>query len=158
MEADPMTTVLSPGAGTADTVRLAAVRADPPTADEVLTAVGHPAAGGTAVFVGTVRDHDAGRRVLALSYSAHPLAADRIREVAERLAAEDPNILAAAVVHRVGDLVVGDTAIAVAVATAHRAEAFAACRELVERIKHEVPIWKHQTYPNGDRDWVNCAH
>ncbi|MYW00070.1 molybdenum cofactor biosynthesis protein MoaE [Streptomyces sp. SID3343] len=153
-----MSTTVPPTAGTAATVRLAAVRTAALSADEVLTAVGHPAAGGTAVFVGTVRDHDAGRGVSALSYSAHPLAETRIREIAERLAAEVPDILAVAALHRVGDLVVGDAAIAVAVATAHRAPAFDACRELVERIKHQVPIWKHQTYTDGDRDWVNCTH
>ncbi|WP_406294963.1 molybdenum cofactor biosynthesis protein MoaE [Embleya sp. NBC_00888] len=142
----------------APVVRLCAIRDSAPSVDEVLAAVAHPAAGGTSVFVGTVRDHDAGRAVRALSYSAHPSAVDRLREVAERLAAEDPDILAVAALHRVGDLVVGDTAIAVAVATAHRAQAFAACRELVERIKHEVPIWKQQTYTDGTRGWVECEH
>ncbi|MFJ8741331.1 molybdenum cofactor biosynthesis protein MoaE [Embleya sp. NPDC127516] len=142
----------------APVVRLCAIRDTAPSVDEVLAAIAHPAAGGTSVFVGTVRDHDAGRAVRALSYSAHPLAVDRLREVAERLAAEEPDILAVAALHRIGDLVVGDTAIAVAVATAHRARAFAACRELVERIKHEVPIWKQQTYTDGSRGWVVCEH
>ena len=135
-----------------------AVRDTPLRVDEVLAAVTHPAAGGTSVFVGTVRDHDAGRGVTALSYSAHPQAAERMREIAERLAADDPHVLAIAALHRVGDLLVGDTAIAVAIATAHSSEAFAACRELVERIKHGVPIWKHQTYTDGDRGWVDCDH
>ncbi|MEU5158245.1 molybdenum cofactor biosynthesis protein MoaE [Streptomyces sp. NPDC020875] len=138
-----------------DPLRLLAVRDAPLSVDEVLAAVGDPSAGGTALFVGTVRDHDAGADVRALGYSCHPTAEAELRRVAEKVAADYP-VRALAAVHRVGDLRVGDLAVVVAVACPHRAEAFAACRRLIDDLKREVPIWKHQTFADGTEEWVGA--
>ncbi len=134
-------------------VRLAAIRDTPLTVEEVAAAVADPAAGGHALFVGTVRDADGGKDVHALSYSAHPSAADVLRTVAER-AATRPGVIAVAAVHRVGDLVVGDLAVVVGVACAHRGDAFDACRALIDELKATVPIWKHQRFGDGTDEWV----
>lgn len=136
-----------------DAVRLLAVREQPLSVDEVLDAVRHPGAGGTALFVGTVRQQDGGRAVDGLGYSAHPTVGAALREVAERvLAAYD--VLALAAVHRVGELAVGDLAVVTAVACPHRAEAFAACRMLIDELKATVPVWKHQRFADGSDEWV----
>lgn len=137
-------------------LRLIDVRETPLDVLEVLGAVGHDAAGGTALFVGTVRDHDGGKGVTALDYSAHPRAVAVLREVAERIAAEFP-VDAIAAVHRVGSLVVGDLAVVAAVSCAHRGEAFEACRRFVDEVKAEVPIWKHQRFTDGTEEWVGSA-
>jgi molybdopterin synthase catalytic subunit len=139
-----------------DTVRLAELRETPLSVDEVLAAVGDPAAGGVALFAGTVRDTDHGRGVTRLGYSAHPTAAAELRRVAEKAAARF-GATAVAAVHRVGDLAVGDLAVVVAVACPHRGEAFEACRALIDQLKHEVPIWKHQRFADGGSEWVNGA-
>ncbi|KOT57582.1 MULTISPECIES: molybdenum cofactor biosynthesis protein MoaE [Streptomyces] len=140
----------------ADPIRLLAVRDTPLSLDEVFAAVGDPAAGGTALFVGTVRNHDSGADVDTLGYSAHPSAEAELRRVAEKVAADFP-VRALAAVHRVGDLVVGDLAVVVAVSCPHRAEAFAACRRLIDDLKHEVPIWKHQRFSDGTEEWVGAC-
>jgi molybdopterin synthase catalytic subunit len=142
--------------GASDAIRLAELRDTPLSVDEVLSAVSDPAAGGIAMFAGAVRDHDEGRDVVQLSYSAHPSAPAELRRVAEKVAASF-SVTAVAAVHRVGDLEIGDLAVVVAVSCAHRGEAFDACRALIEELKHSVPIWKHQRYGGGGSDWVNSA-
>ncbi len=137
-------------------IRLAELRAEPLSLDEVRAAVADPAAGGAALFVGTVRDHDQGRGVTRLSYSAHPTAVDQLRRIAEKVAASF-DVRALAAVHRVGDLAIGDIAVVVAVSCAHRAQAFDACRALIDEVKHGVPIWKHQEFADGTSEWVNGA-
>ncbi|OMI40059.1 putative molybdopterin biosynthesis protein E [Streptomyces sparsogenes DSM 40356] len=139
----------------ADPIRLLAIRDTPLSVDEVFGAVGDASAGGTALFVGTVRDHDGGADVGALGYSAHPTAEAELRRVAEKVAADFP-VRALAAVHRVGDLAVGDLAVVVAVSCPHRAEAFEACRRLIDDLKSEVPIWKHQTFTDGTEEWVGA--
>jgi molybdopterin synthase catalytic subunit len=139
-----------------DIVRLAELRDTPLSVDEVLSAVSDPAAGGIALFVGTVRDHDHDREVVRLGYTAHPSAAAEMRRVAEKVAATF-GLTAVAAVHRVGDLAVGDLAVVTAVACPHRAEAFDACRALIDELKQTVPIWKHQEFAGGDSEWVNSA-
>jgi molybdopterin synthase catalytic subunit len=143
-----------------DPIRLLAIRDTPLSVDEVFAAVGDAAAGGTTLFVGTVRDHDghaAGAAVTSLAYSAHPTAEAELRRVAERVAADFP-VLALAAAHRVGDLAVGDLAVVVAVSCAHRDAAFEASRRLIDDLKREVPIWKHQTFTDGTEEWVgSCA-
>ncbi|WP_103884754.1 molybdenum cofactor biosynthesis protein MoaE [Actinacidiphila yanglinensis] len=142
----------------APVIRLLAIRDEPLSVDEVFRAVGDDAAGGTVLFVGAVRDHD-GRPdtlVTGLSYSAHPTAEAELRRVAEKVVADFP-VRALAAVHRVGDLRVGDLAVVVAVACPHRGEAFAASRRLIDDLKHEVPIWKHQTFADGTEEWVGAG-
>ena len=120
-----------------------------------LAAVADPRAGAVATFVGQVRDHDpdADGSVTGLEYSAHPDAESVLRRICTELAV-DPEVLGLAVTHRTGSLVVGDVAIVACVATAHRALAFDVCRELVERVKTEVPIWKRQQLADGAHTWV----
>ena len=124
--------------------------------DEVLAAVAEPGAGGIALFVGAVRDSDHDRPVSGLSYSAHPSAEAELRRVAETVAEKFP-VLAVAAVHRAGDLDVGDLAVVAAVACPHRAEAFDACRALIDELKASVPIWKHQRFADGGSEWVGSA-
>ncbi|MDN3294660.1 molybdenum cofactor biosynthesis protein MoaE [Streptomyces ficellus] len=140
----------------ADPIRLLAIRDTALSLDEVFRAVGDDSAGGTALFVGTVRDHDGGADVDALGYSSHPTAEAELRRVAEKVVADFP-VRALAAVHRVGDLAVGDLAVVVAVSCPHRAEAFAACRKLIDDLKHEVPIWKHQRFSDGTEEWVGAC-
>ncbi|MEU6060043.1 molybdenum cofactor biosynthesis protein MoaE [Streptomyces sp. NPDC047097] len=140
----------------ADPIRLLDIRDTPLSLDEVFRAVGDDAAGGTALFVGTVRDHDGGADVDALGYSSHPTALAELRRVAEKVAADHP-VRALAAVHRVGELAVGELAVVVAVSCPHRAEAFAACRKLIDDLKHEVPIWKHQRFSDGTEEWVGAC-
>jgi molybdopterin synthase catalytic subunit len=139
-------------------IRLLAIREAPLSVDEVFGAVGHDEAGGTVLFVGTVRDHDggSGAEVTGLGYSAHPTAEAEMRRIAEKVAADYP-VRALAAVHRVGDLRVGDLAVVVAVSCPHRGEAFAACRRLIDDLKREVPIWKHQSFADGTEEWVGAA-
>ena len=137
-------------------IRLAELRDTPLSVDEVYTAVTDDSAGGIAVFAGAVRDHDHGQPVTALSYSAHPSAAEELRKVCERIA-EKFDVYAVAAVHRTGDLVIGDLAVVVAVSCGHRAIAFDACHALIDDLKATVPIWKHQRFTSGDSEWVNSA-
>lgn len=139
-----------------DPIKLIGIRETPLSVDEVFRAVGDDAAGGVALFVGTVRDHDGGAGVAALGYSCHPSAEAEMRRIAEKVVAGHP-VRALAAVHRVGDLRVGDLAVVVAVACPHRAEAFDACRRLIDDLKHEVPIWKHQTFSDGTEEWVGAC-
>ena len=134
-------------------VRLTALRDEPLSVDEVLAAVADPAAGGVCVFVGAVRDEDGDRSVSGLGYSAHPTAADRLREVAEQVGARHP-VTALAATHRVGDLSIGDLAVVIAVSAPHRAEAFDAARDLIDTLKSTVPIWKNQRFDDGGQEWV----
>lgn len=134
-------------------VRLLDVRDEPLSVDEVLTAVNDPAAGGTCVFVGTVRDVDGGKAVTELDYTAHPTVSDVFGEIADQVASSHA-VLAVAAVHRVGDLKVGDIAVVVAAAAPHRGEAFEACRRLIDELKSRAPIWKHQLFDDGGEEWV----
>jgi molybdopterin synthase catalytic subunit len=134
-------------------VRLLDIRDTPLEVAEVLDAVAGPAVGGIDVFVGTVRDHDRDQGVTGLEYSAHPTALSRLREVAEKVAARY-DVLAVAAVHRVGRLEIGDAAVVVATAAAHRGEAFDASRALIDELKATVPIWKHQLFADGSDEWV----
>jgi molybdopterin synthase catalytic subunit len=137
-------------------IRLAEIREEPLSVEEVRAAVSDPGAGAIALFAGTVRDQDGGQGVARLSYSAHPSATAELRRVAEKVAAEF-GVLALAAVHRVGDLDIGDLAVVVAVSCPHRGEAFEACRQLIDTLKHEVPIWKHQRFADGSSEWVGSG-
>jgi molybdopterin synthase catalytic subunit len=134
-------------------VRLIAVREAELSVDEVRAAVADPAAGGIALFAGAIRDSDHDRGVMRLSYSAHPSAAAELRRVAEVIAEKFP-VIGIAAVHRVGDLAIGDLAVVAAVACPHRAEAFDACRALIDELKASVPIWKQQRFTDGTAEWV----
>ncbi|HET6940150.1 MAG TPA: molybdenum cofactor biosynthesis protein MoaE [Nocardioides sp.] len=134
-------------------VRLVDLRETPLDIDEVVTALGDDASGGLTLFVGRVRDHDHDKEVVGLDYTAHPSALDRLREVCDKVAATyDVHGLAA--VHRVGTLTIGDVAVVVATSSAHRGTSFDASRALIDTLKAEVPIWKHQRFGDGTEEWV----
>jgi molybdopterin synthase catalytic subunit len=134
-------------------VRLVALRDEPLQVDEVLEALADSSSGGLTLFVGRVRDHDHARGVTGLDYSAHPTALDRMRAVCDAVAAEY-DVHGVAAVHRVGHLGIGDIAVVTATTAAHRDVAFAASRALIDTLKAEVPIWKHQLFTDGTEEWV----
>ncbi|GAA2755582.1 molybdenum cofactor biosynthesis protein MoaE [Actinopolymorpha rutila] len=138
-----------------DQIRLLDLRETPLSADEVLTAIADPRAGGFCLFVGAVRDHDEGRSVTELGYEAHPLALRELRAVAEEVVAAHP-VCGLAAVHRTGDLAVGEAAVVVGVSAPHRDAAFAAARMLIDDLKARVPLWKHQRFTDGDAEWVGA--
>jgi molybdopterin synthase catalytic subunit len=141
------------GPGLPGQVRLLDLRETPLSVDEAIAAAADPRAGGTAVFVGTVRAEDHDRPVIRLEYSAHPSAIDVLREVAAEVASAHP-VIGLAAVHRTGGLSIGDLAVVVVVSTVHRGEAFAAARQLIDELKSRVPIWKHQFFADGTDEWV----
>lgn len=134
-------------------IRLLALRETAIDPAEVLAAVGDAGAGGVVSFTGVVRATDGGKGVTALEYVAHPDAEAALRRVAEAVAADLP-VHALAAVHRTGLLAVGDVAVVVAAAAAHRAEAFEAARRLIDDLKATVPIWKRQVFTDGAQEWV----
>lgn len=135
-----------------DLVRLVAIHDTPLDVAAVLASVEDDANGGVCSFIGVVRDKDSGKHVEALEYSAHPTAIDRLRDVCTTAAAHHGAMVAA--VHRVGDLQIGDVAVVVAASAPHRTAAFDAARELIDTLKAQVPIWKHQTFSDGTQQWV----
>ncbi len=141
---------------TAQVVR-ATVGEEPLDVDEHARLVDHAGAGAVVTFAGVVRDHDGGRSVQGLEYSAHPTAASVVGQVAAEVAARASGVRAIAVSHRVGPLEIGDVALACAVAADHRREAFEVCAELVDEVKRLLPVWKHQRFVDGDDEWVNST-
>lgn len=144
---------ISTGIRAAPRVRLVAIRDTPLDVVEVLSALDEPAAGGVVLFVGTVRNHDGGRSVTELEYSAHPSALPRLHGVCEAIA-NDYDLHAVAAVHRTGLLSIGEAAVIVATSASHRDQAFQASRALIDTLKATVPIWKQQTLTDGRDEWV----
>ena len=134
-------------------VRLVEIRDTPLDVAEVLGCLDDVEDGGVTVFVGKVRDHDGGKGVTELDYSAHPTALVRLQAVCDRVAEEHP-VHGVAAVHRVGSLAIGDLAVIVATSAAHRGQSFDASRALIDTLKDEVPIWKHQAFTDGTDEWV----
>lgn len=118
----------------------------------VRAAVDGPDAGAVVMFHGIIRNHDGGESVTALDYSCHPNAEEFLAGIVAEERERTGIRLAA--VHRVGSLGIGDAALVAAAASAHRRESFEAIERLVERIKHEVPIWKRQHFTEGSSEWV----
>ena len=119
--------------------------------------VAHQAAGAVVGFVGAVRDHDGGRTVTRLEYSAHPSAQQTLADVAAEVARDCHGVRAIAVSHRVGALRIGDAALVAAVAGDHRQAAFETCELLVDTVKARLPVWKHQFFADGSDEWVGSA-
>lgn len=119
--------------------------------------VSHQAAGAIVGFVGMIRDHDNGRQVVQLEYSAHPSTADVIAEVVAEVAAQSHGTRAIAASHRIGVLQIGEAALVAAVAADHRQAAFATCAQLVDEIKARLPVWKRQVFADGTDEWVGSA-
>lgn len=143
----------------------AVLSAEPISVDQAIAAVESDTAGAVVSFSGVVRNHDGGKPVQRLSYSAHPTAHQVMADVVARLVAEhspaagegpsQPVRIWAA--HRTGMLEIGDPALVCAVSAAHRGQAFAVCAELVDRIKDQVPIWKEQFFTDGTVEWVGAG-
>ncbi len=131
------------------------VSADPVDAGEALAFVSDPSCGGSCLFLGTAREtSDSGAAVTGLRYEAHAeLAAGRLRSIAEEILQRWP-VAKVALVHRTGDLAIGEVAVAVACSSPHRSEAFEACRHGIERIKVEAPIWKKESFVDGGSAWA----
>lgn len=155
-------------AGTAPLARITDAAIDP---REVEQAVWTTADGAMVTFSGIVRDHDGGRDgVQHIEYSAHPTAADELARLCDQIAgamsgptgadgrpADPQRVVRVGAVHRVGVLEVGEVAVVAVAVAPHRAEAFAACSELIERLKHGVPIWKRQLFSDGLSEWVGVG-
>ena len=122
--------------------------------DGLIAEIAGPDRGGVASFLGTVRDHHDGRAVRGLEYSAYDQMAEAVcGEILLETAARWP--VRVTLRHRLGELAIGDVAVAVAAAGGHRDEAFAACRYVIEELKRRVPIWKKETFVDGTVEWVN---
>ena len=136
---------------------LVSLSATPLSLDAHVAAVADPAHGAIATFIGVVRDHDPSveGEVTHLEYSAHPDALAIAKKIVAEVEAAHEVVIALS--HRVGLLAVGEVAIVAAAASAHRAEAFAACREAVERVKAELPVWKRELLANGTHTWVGIT-
>jgi len=112
-----------------------------------------PSDGAYVLFEGVVRNHHEGRAVESIFYDAYrPMAEKEIDVIVRDVATQFPDV-AIGVIHRLGHLIVGDTSIAIVCSSPHRAESFAACRMMIDRIKQTVPIWKKERGPNGE-EWV----
>jgi molybdopterin synthase catalytic subunit len=130
------------------------VTSDPLSVDEALAAVADDGAGGTCVFIGTVRDHSQAGEVTGLRYEAWAeLAVTRLHEIAGELFEKWP-VKRIAILHRTGDLAIGEASVVIACSAPHRADAFEACRHGIERLKEDVPIWKKEALVTGEAQWV----
>jgi molybdopterin synthase catalytic subunit len=129
------------------------ITAAPLTAEPFLRQVRRDDSGAVVLFLGVVRDNSHGRRVLYLEYDAYPeMAKKMLREVADEARARWP-VTEVAIAHRTGRLEIGETSMVVAVSSAHRHDAFAACHHIVDRIKEVVPIWKKEVWEGGEA-WI----
>ena len=117
--------------------------------------VARAGAGAVVTFAGVVRDHDDGRAVVRIEYVAHPGAGEVLARVAADVASRTA-VDALAVSHRVGELDIGECALAVAASAVHRDAAFAAVALLVDEVKRQVPVWKRQVFADGSDEWVAC--
>jgi molybdopterin synthase catalytic subunit len=131
------------------------ITTDPIDVRQVLAAVGDPSAGAIASFLGTTRRHNVGRTVTRLEYEAHPgMAVREMRRLGDE-ARRRWGLTGIAMVHRVGVVALGEVSVAIAVSAGHRAEAFEACRWLIDRLKEIVPIWKKEHYEGG-ATWIGA--
>jgi MoaE-MoaD fusion protein len=141
---------------TAEVRRLTGLREPPLDVASSLAAIAHPSAGGTALFLGTVRDHAPDvDGVVRLDYSAYPEMAERVlARLASEVAADHPEVRGIALLHAVGDLEVGAHTVLIACAAPHRDQAFEACRDALERVKDQTPVWKREVTADGAHRWV----
>ena len=137
-------------------MRPTTVTAEPLDLSALLRLVDAPGMGAVATFLGLVRDHNQGRRVLHLEYESYDVLAERaLARIVDEARAHWPATVLA-IHHRTGKLAIGEASVAIAAASPHRADAFAACRYAIERVKQIVPIWKHEYFEGGDV-WIEGA-
>ncbi len=124
----------------------------------VLESVRNADAGGIDVFVGTTRNHSKGRGVVGLEYEAYvPMALKCLEDIAQE-ARKRWNLCNVSIVHRIGKVGIGEASVVIAVSSAHRDEAFRACRFLIDRLKEVVPIWKREFFADGTVEWSQQIH
>jgi molybdopterin synthase catalytic subunit len=122
---------------------------------EVVRSVGDAGAGAVVLFLGAVRDNSEAGSVQRMEYEAYePMAEKRLAETELEVRRLWPSTTGVKILHRLGDLAIGEVSVAVAVSSPHRAEAFEACRHAIETIKHEAPIWKREKLADGSEVWV----
>jgi molybdopterin synthase catalytic subunit len=130
------------------------VTSEPIGPDEAAAFVADPTAGGSCLFLGAVRDHSAAGAVEGLTYEAwEEMAAKRLEEIGGEMLEKWP-VRKVALLHRTGELSIGEISVIVACSSPHRAEAFDACRYGIERLKEDVPIWKKEHLAKGESHWV----
>jgi len=127
---------------------------EPISADSVLSLVGSHSDGAVDLFLGIVRDANEGAAVSGMHYDAYVEMAEQVLRSIVAEAAAQPGVGSVAAVHRIGELSVGDVSVAIAAAAPHRAEAFAACRYVIEQIKQRLPVWKQERYVGGAERWL----
>ena len=137
-------------------MRPTAVISDPLDLPSLVRLVDAPGMGAVATFLGLVRDHNQGRRVTHLVYESYDALAERALSAIVGEAREQWPTTVLAIHHRTGPLAIGEASVAIVAASPHRADAFAACRYAIERIKQIVPIWKHEYFEGGDV-WIEGA-
>jgi molybdopterin synthase catalytic subunit len=127
---------------------------EPIRPEEVIARTGGPADGALLLFLGVVRDRNEGRPVESVRYEAYrEMAESELRAIAGEAVERWP-LGRVAVVHRLGELPVGEASVAVAISSGHRAEAFDAARWIMEELKVRAPIWKHERYSDGESAWL----
>lgn len=127
---------------------------DPINVGKLLTGV-RPSDGGVCLFLGVVRNENEGKETTEIAYEAyHPMAEAEMARISQELARDWPEVHVQ-IQHRVGRLAVGEVSVAVLATASHRADAFAACRAAIDRIKRTVPIWKKEFHPDGSSEWVD---
>lgn len=128
---------------------------DPIDHAAITDSVRSPQAGAVVLFLGTVREMTEGRRTVSLDYEAYPdMARAKMQELADDACRRWP-VIAAAIVHRLGHMELGDISVAVAVSCPHRKDAFEAGRFLIDRLKEIVPIWKQENWSDGSKEWIH---
>ena len=145
----------SGGSGKGSRHPFAAIVREPIEPAAVLAQVGAAGDGAALLFLGTVRDHSDGRPVEGMSYDAYETMADEVLSTIADEAAALFGTRRLAVVHRVGELAIGDVSVAIAVSSPHRAEAYDASRYVIEEIKRRLPVWKRERFRDGEARWVS---
>lgn len=123
---------------------------------EILASVESELCGAVVSFSGNVRSQDQGKNILSLEYEIHPSSEEVLIRVVKEVCAKF-EILYCTAVHRFGEIPIGESALLIAVSAAHRQPALQACAQLVDEIKSQIPIWKHQVFSDGTSEWVNSA-
>ncbi len=142
----------------ADAIPLVRVAQAPLDPEALRTLLTDARAGALVIFEGRARDHHEGKAVLKLSYEAYAPMAEKVLETLRFQAMERFGLTGCAIHHRTGEVPLTETAVIVATASAHRAEAFRAAAWAMDEIKDKVPIWKREAYKDGTEAWVECHH
>jgi len=131
---------------------------EPINVSKVREQVLDPSCGAVVIFEGCVRNHHEGKKVKLLQYEAYPRMVLKVVQQIEEEARTHWDFGKVSVVHRLGTLDIGEVAVVVAVSSAHRKEAFEVCSFIMNELKQSAPIWKKETYQNGQSSWVGCSH